>query len=297
MEMRHRGFFRVSHPAGHAAWPPATQPSRFPSGSIPSVAVNELSASTLAQGIFCHGALIVRGLLTAPQVNPMVATIDSAYEAFDAGAESGGEEMRAWFTPLQPSTSEENLAVTRKWARNKGGGVWAADSPRGFFNLINMLEQSGIMPVLTDYLGERPALSMRKTTLRRVSPHCDPDWHQDGAFLGPDIRTVNLWVALTDCGVDAPSMDMVPTRLPGIIPTGNGNAQFNWSADDATVRAAVADTPPVRLHFKAGDAILFDERNMHRTAVDPSMTRERHAIEAWFFAPSCYPLDQVPILC
>ena len=35
---------------------------------------------------------------------------------------------------------------------------------------------------------------------------------------------------------------------------------------------------------------------LHRTGVSPGMTRTRYAIESWFFAPSTYPQDQVPIL-
>jgi hypothetical protein len=35
---------------------------------------------------------------------------------------------------------------------------------------------------------------------------------------------------------------------------------------------------------------------MHRTAADPDMTRDRHAVEMWFFAPSLYPPDQVPLV-
>ena len=53
---------------------------------------------------------------------------------------------------------------------------------------------------------------------------------------------------------------------------------------------------PTHLHFKAGDAIIFDEMNMHRTSTLPEMTKNRFAIECWFFAPSCYPMDQLPIL-
>jgi len=297
MEIRHRGFFRLPPPSGRPDWPPEVQASRFAPGIIPSVAKHELSALTLAQGIFGHGALIVRDFLSTIQISRMVEAINCAYKAHDAGLhDSRDDDSKAWYTPLQPCEEGGPQKIARKWVRGSGG-VLAADSPRGFFNLLETLEQCKILPVLTDYLGERPALSVKKTTLRRISPQSNSGWHQDGAFLGKDIRTVNLWIALTDCGVDAPSMDMVPKRLPGIITSGAGEASFSWSLDDAAVREAAGDTPPVRLHFKAGDAILFDERNMHRTAVDPGMTRERHAIEAWFFAPSCYPLDQVPILC
>jgi hypothetical protein len=31
------------------------------------------------------------------------------------------------------------------------------------------------------------------------------------------------------------------------------------------------------------------------TGIAPTMTSERFAIESWFFAPSTYPYEQVPI--
>ncbi|NND66331.1 MAG: hypothetical protein HKN19_01975 [Halioglobus sp.] len=44
-----------------------------------------------------------------------------------------------------------------------------------------------------------------------------------------------------------------------------------------------------------GDAVLFDELALHRTGVSPSMTETRYAIEMWFFAPSMFPRDEVPL--
>ena len=187
--------------------------------------------------------------------------------------------------------------VDRAWFRRTGAEL-ASDSPRGLFNLINCLQDAGITDMVTEYLGERPALSVRKTSLRQVPKDVNAEhgWHQDGAFLGHGIRTVNVWIALTDCGVDAPSLDMVPRRLPGIVPTGTEGAAFDWSVSQLAVRDAAGDTPPVRLQFREGDAIIFDEMNLHRTAGGPGMTKDRFAIEAWFFAPSCYPLEQLPIM-
>ena len=54
--------------------------------------------------------------------------------------------------------------------------------------------------------------------------------------------------------------------------------------------------PVIRPHFAPGDALLFDELFLHRTATDDTMTRERYAIETWFFAPSVYPGDQIPFV-
>jgi len=50
------------------------------------------------------------------------------------------------------------------------------------------------------------------------------------------------------------------------------------------------------LALSSGDALLFDHFFLHRTGVAPGMTRERHAIETWFFAPSTYPDGQIPLV-
>ncbi|NND67363.1 MAG: hypothetical protein HKN19_07240, partial [Halioglobus sp.] len=50
-----------------------------------------------------------------------------------------------------------------------------------------------------------------------------------------------------------------------------------------------------RLQFAEGDALLFDEMALHRTGVDASMTKNRYAMEMWFFAASMFPHDQVPL--
>ena len=121
------------------------------------------------------------------------------------------------------------------------------------------------------------------------------DWHQDGAFLGPGIRVVNVWIALTHCGDDAPGLDIVGGRLHDLVPTGTEGAWFDWSVGDPLVRAVSRDMPVVRPIFEPGDAILFDELNLHRTAITPGMTQERYAIESWFFAPSRFPDTQVPV--
>jgi len=57
-----------------------------------------------------------------------------------------------------------------------------------------------------------------------------------------------------------------------------------------------AGTPVARPVFGPGDALLFDHLLLHRTAVSPGMTRDRYAIESWFFAPSAFPVGQLPLL-
>ena len=47
-----------------------------------------------------------------------------------------------------------------------------------------------------------------------------------------------------------------------------------------------ADTPTICPEFAPGDALLFDERFLHRTHLSAEMTEDRYALECWFFAPS-----------
>lgn len=120
-------------------------------------------------------------------------------------------------------------------------------------------------------------------------------WHQDGAFLSDEIGSFNFWITLSDCGRDAPGLDLVPKRMDSVLPR-DPDGVFKWSLSDGAVERAAGDTPIVRPEFAAGDALLFDHRLVHRTASSSAMPNERYAIESWFFTPSAYPPSQVPLL-
>lgn len=299
VRVRHEGFYTLTRTATSGPWPPKTNDLFTDTDGIPEIDVAQISAERIRSGVFNHGSIIVRGLLGPQDVEALRESIKNTYAAHDrhlAGAPL--DETAPWFFPFEPSPREGvNADLSRDWFRSTGAEL-AADSPRGLFNLVECLDRNGIIDLITEYLGERPALSVRKTSLR-VVPHdqnAEHGWHQDGAFLGNGIRTMNLWIALTDCGTDAPSMDMVPRRLGSIVPTGTEGAAFDWSVSAREIDKVCGEQGPTHLHFAAGDAIIFDEMNLHRTSTRPGMTKERLAIEAWFFAPSCYPEDQLPIL-
>jgi hypothetical protein len=298
VRVRHEGFFKQSFPAGLREWPPPIGQRFADHDGIPDIDRSQMSADIIRDGVFNRGSIIIRGLLPENDVRNLREGIEKTYQHHDmamAGASSA--ETTPWFVPFQPSDAAPDKELNRPWYR-EGGAALAADSPRGLFNLIECFERNSIIDLVSEYLGERPCLSVRKTSLRKIP--CDLNaengWHQDGAFLGQNIRTMNLWVALSDCGIDAPSMDMVPRRLDYIVPTGTEGAVFDWSVSTSQIKEACAGGEPAHLLFKAGDAIIFDEMNLHRTSALPGMTKPRYAIEAWFFAPSCYPLDQLPLL-
>jgi hypothetical protein len=292
---RHDAFAFVDRTGGLPSWP-REMPDPFPEvDGVPEVDVSELTPDVVGGAIVNHGCLKVRGLVDPQRVGVLIDDIDRAFDAFDAWKDGAAlADTIPWCVPFKPGP-DYNVGAARQWVR-QGGGVWTVDSPRAMFDLIETFEMAGLGDVLTGYLGERPCLSVKKCTLRRVPVDTGTDWHQDGSFLGEGIRTVNVWLALTDCGVDAPALDLVPRRMPGIVETGSHGAMFDWSVGPGMVEIVADGAPVLRPEFAAGDALLFDERFLHRTGVSPGMTRERYAVESWFFAPSKYPVDQVPVV-
>jgi hypothetical protein len=264
---------------------------------LPVIAPHALTAGGVRAAIMARGCVHVPGLLDPDTAARLAEGIDRTFEACDAALEqNGGDGGRSeWYAPFKPLPGYR-LGGGRKWNR-EGGAIWAADSPRCMFEILEAFERVGVRDLIADYLGERPALSMNKSVLRRVSPKTSgADWHQDGAFLGEGIRSLNVWLTLSRCGDVAPGMDVVPLRLEQIVETGTDGANFDWSVSPAVVERVGGETGVVRPVFEAGDALLFDHMFLHRTASEPSMTLDRYAIETWFFAPSAYPADQAPLV-
>jgi hypothetical protein len=223
-----------------------------------------------------------------------VAGIDKALAARAEGPSRTGHEDQSWFATLS-LPAEQAASLGRHWVAGSGG-VLAADSPRLLFQMLETYEEVGLRHVVTNYLGERPVLSANKCTMRKAPLTASTAWHQDGAFLGRGIRALNVWVALSDCGVDAPGLDLLPRRLDDVVEAGTGGAIFDWAVGPQIVDHLAAAAPVVCPVFQAGDAMLFDDLCLHRTAIDSTMTRPRYAIESWFFAPTSYPAGQVPLV-
>jgi len=262
---------------------------------IPEIEAEQLNPLTLTAGIRCHGALLVRGLLDPSRASDWASGIEQTLQDCHAWPPEQRDAVETpWYSRLALKDNY-GLGFARNWIEG-AGGVWAADSPRLLYELIEFFETSGVLGAITGYFDERPMLSVGKSTLRRVPANQGiADWHQDGAFMGTDIRSVNVWLSLSHCGDDASGLDLLPQRLSGLLPTGTHDAFFDWSVGPGMVDQAAAGVATVSPIFRPGDALLFDHFFLHRTGVPAGICRPRYAIESWFFAPSAYPAAQVPL--
>lgn len=128
------------------------------------------------------------------------------------------------------------------------------------------------------FVGERPPGADRLLASQCWVRHGDPahHWHQDGA-LHHDFRAPaaplplwTCWIALTRCGDDAPGLEWAEPSPDDLLAPDQ--------LTDAAVRARFTTLHRPRL--EPGDALWFDGRLVHRTAV--AGPRRRTSIELRF---------------
>ena len=177
--------------AGREPWPPVYA-DPFPDvvGRVPEVSASELTTDILGGAVAHHGALVVRGVFGPEQIERSTASIEATYRSHVGE----GEVDPAWFSPFPTDRRNANL---REMVLTHGG-TWMGDSPAGTAQILDELEAVGVIGAIAGHLGERPYFSLQKSTLRRSEPTYNlVAWHQDGSFLDEDVRTMNVWVALS----------------------------------------------------------------------------------------------------
>ena len=265
---------------------------------MPEINANELTIDSLRAAISEHGALIVRDMFSK---TPMDTLIKAADHVIDACLDSGSTPaMNTYYNPpgnlktIMPKKDRE-LGNTRSFHRESGSAM-CVEAPSVAEALLQLYEAHGLKELIGLYLGEPPCLSVKKWVLRRSKlPVAEAGWHQDGAFMGTNLNSLNMWMPLNECGgtTGAPSMDVVPQRLNKI--TSAAGAQFDWSVSDSQVSSRLVDSQPLTPTFSAGDVFFFDHFYLHRTQYRPDFTKLRYAVETWFFGASSFPKNQIPI--
>lgn len=288
LALRREAFARFARDRGRRSWPPDLV-DPFPTlDGPPELMPDELTTGSVGGSILHHGSVIVRGLAPPETVEQVTDGIQRSFAALDAWTAAGrGAPTLPWFVPFEAAGEQPAM---RDWVRT-GGGVWAVESPLVARCILELYHSIGMRDVLAGYFGEAPAVSLEKLTLRKVGPDTIPSWHQDGSFLGDGTRSLNLWLSLTDCGGDAdvPGLEIVPRRIGDLLETGTCGSIFPNSIGHELVERVAGPDAIVRPTFRAGDALLFDERLVHRSAVTEGMTGSRYAVESWFFPASSFP--------
>ncbi|GAB5452694.1 MAG: hypothetical protein Hals2KO_30220 [Halioglobus sp.] len=267
---------------------------------LPQIAATELCAEVLRNAMQQQGCLLVRGLFPNEATTKLQRAIDHVLDACEANAAGDAPQAHTFFAPPQNLSSimprhERELGNTRSFHRESGSAM-CIEAPSIAEELLRWYELHELKNLLTDYFGEKPCLSAKKWVLRRSRlPVAEAGWHQDGAFMGTDINSLNMWLPLNACGgsTGAPGLDILPKRLSRIASA--DGAQFDWSVSTSQVQQEAAQTGLTSPEFAPGDALFFDHFFLHRTQYGREFSKVRYAVETWFFGESSFPKNQIPL--
>lgn len=266
---------------------------------VPEVPAENLTTATLKSAIHEHGALIVRGYFSENELNGLIESADAVIDACLDPAQKD-QPRKTFYNPpenlrtIMPN-GERELGNTRTFHRESGSSM-CVESPAVAEALLRLYESKGLKRLIADYLEEPPCLSVKKWVLRRSKlPVAEAGWHQDGAFMGTHINSINMWLPLSRCGgtTGAPGMDVVPRRINEIASA--EGAQFDWSVSDEQVGNEHTQNGPLAPVFEIGDAFFFDHFYLHRTQFRTDFDKLRYAVETWFFGERSFPKNQIPL--
>lgn len=290
-DSQHASAIALGGEPGREDWPPTySDPMPDNRQKIPEIQADEFGSQLLGGAVAHHGALIIRGLLSPSRVDD----IRHLQSEVRTHCDKGWPFNSPWYQPFEGNSKFEWQLRNRTQGR---GGNWLADSPLGMQRVLQHLQSVGVVDAIAEHLGEAPAISLQKCTLREVAPAKDnAGWHQDGSFLGDEVRTMNIWIALSECGGSTPAsgLEIIPHRFEGILEVDADNGRASLSTK--LVEELKQQYSSVLPHFLPGDAIMFDEKLVHRTATGEHLSENRYALESWFFAPSHTAPTYVPFM-
>jgi hypothetical protein len=301
VQLRHDAFQELRESDRTSAWPPPLRDPFPHSGGLVEVESDELSVEIIGGAIIHHGCVLVRRLVPSTVAALLVEATVLAFEAQERwrdGVESNHADNSAespWFEPfaVNPRYALDPFHLPLVRMNRDYHRVLLADSPPAMFDVVEALEHVGMRRLLADYFGEQPVMTVSKTVLRRVPYQPQTlGWHQDAAVFGRPAPSLNCWIALTDCGDDSPGLEVLPLRVDHVIDT-PGNRGLSRADKAMGHFPRLQGVTPT---FAPGDALLFDDLLVHRTAMTERMTRTRFSIENWFFTTQGLPSNNAPIV-
>jgi hypothetical protein len=212
-----------------------------------------------------YGVLKIRGLLDPGAISAVGAAARDLYGERDARV-AAGECLTA---PERQSHLRRTLALDRIMA----GGTPAAD----------LLDCPAIRALAGLHLGKPPRLDPNSYVRALIpGPHIQAlPFHQDQYILQTPL--LNVWIPLTECGVHAPSLEVVVTDRRDLIAVAglpdHAVPVERARIDERLVLEMFGPGALWRPNLSLGDMLVFAGTTIHRSHVTPQMTKPRLSVE------------------
>ncbi|MDX2103063.1 MAG: phytanoyl-CoA dioxygenase family protein [Alphaproteobacteria bacterium] len=232
-----------------------------------------------------YGCLVIRNLMpreTALQLQDIVRRTyedcDRALADITAGKAPVSSEF---FLATDFTKSDVGTPMFREF-----GSILMMEAPAATNEFLYNLKKTRAIDLARRYLGSEPYVGVGKSSVRRseISSKVKRVFHQDATFFGGiGTATINFWVALSDAGIDRPGVQILPHKLDRELVRGQAGTFVGWEIFEETIADLFGLDKLWAPAVEPGDAIVFDQMNVHRTYLTPGMTQDRFAVECWLF--------------
>lgn len=276
--------------AGPLIKPPHPRPILNPSNRLLERKWDPAATASLLRDLSARSCVMLRNFISAEEAGRLAEIGRRCFAETDenlARTLRGEPQIPSIYSKLRDA--EQGVRLGNDRSMRIFGGMPIETVPYAGYELFKLLRASGLLPLVESYVGGRPLISGQKCTLRLGDKDAPVRhvFHQDGAFLGGEAaRTMNIWIALTEAGIDAPGLEVFPDRVLEIMPVGEQGATVSWEMNEERTYARLGRDSMSIPAFQPGDALIFDQMCVHRTHVRPEMTKLRLAYECWFFPPN-----------
>ena len=288
--------FATLHEPGRDSWP-LSVPDRFGPGVAAKCVAPTSTRNAIACGHHEPRSLIVRELLPPNRASSSCATTSAATLRGPDASRDGlapDADIAPWYEPF---------ALGREKAEGFGNAAFvrAIDSPPTLFDMTEAYGEVGLLRLVEAHLGETRARCRANkcaVALHRAEPVATSRVAASTRRRVPRRRhpRVDVWLALTDCGGDAdvPGLDLVPKRVPEVMPTGTRRCDLPVVGVHCVVDDARASCRSCGRCSRPATRCSSTSSLLHCTGLTLGMSQPRYTIECWFFAPSRYPPKHVP---
>jgi hypothetical protein len=247
--------------------------------------------SLIAQALKTYGAVVIRKIM--PQdVNEKIAGYLKNYLDAD-------EAMIAANT----------VPIADRWYTKYGTKILGSlpEAQRNY--ILHALNQYQIKAVLESYFEtDELFIEMHRMVFRGMKADIDYrhiPYHQDrGTHSNGVDGVINCWTPVTPCGGDYPKLEVVPCQNRRLLPVRPRpiipeNEQYDFiHLELDKIKDAFPDAVFWHPDLMPGDILMFSELVVHRTYVEPTMSKERISIEGRVTAKTALtmPPQSIPTL-
>lgn len=245
--------------------------------SNPDYHSQEITASEVKDALDSFGCCVLRSILPEQIIHDIQAVAQKQYaqmeQRFAEGSMSDEEYRHCYqYGIVRPF---EDALVTQ--------------SNQLVSALMLSIVQKGLLKsILQAHFGSDVHLLIPSSHMRKVKAGRGVPFHQDSSVMRlHTTRVLNCWFPLDKAGEESPTMEVFPTAVQRILPTGDrcatkiySHLEIIASALDEMVSVVDAWSPTLY----PGDVLLLDSYTIHRTHQTSRMTEARTDFELRFAA-------------